>query len=565
MLVILLVGLIAQGSPAQANSPDSTKPSFETLLAPRAPRPITEADLVLRVDGVMIDAREIQRALVYSLGVYLLETRKLALAVETELGWRAEAELRAETGAIQHPPEAITARIENLREPLRPSRSDLEREVEHDLRVVAYDYPNFAADAVLAYRYGDPSWYARVIPARVLFDRVFLPADPALWPVTTIEAARADSGEMLIDDARTSYASRLAIAQKSGVELPRENYIHEGMMRDIVCDAVLGTLVWRTAAEGLSLDLVAQAVRPDGSVAAQWTTAEVWSEAALGLAVEEVQAAKLALVSLHVARSRLAHAGVLPSLDEVRAELDRRGGGSGRDLVPEWMGEVGTHSFEAFVEYEQVRLGFERLVAGSGESNPALAARVRACRALAEAILRDRKVSAEVLFVRAYDRLSARWLLGSWEAAEKEANAIAADLASASVPESDAFWQRLLDKHNAGWLLPNAHHGFMRGLAREGLGRLGAEPHQTIARLLDESEWTRFATGESVADRILTQGPGPAQGPWRGTLGFYFTSVRSVGPDAHHGRDEKIPSLSLRLALAEWTAEQVAAARVEGL
>ena len=89
-----------------------------------------------------------------------------------------------------------------LDETLVPNETEYQAEVKRTMDEFKQNYPVLDVDAEVSRAFRTVDWYRTQLRQTMLFDRVFYPDDPEEWPITTVEAVRADSGDTLLTDAR---------------------------------------------------------------------------------------------------------------------------------------------------------------------------------------------------------------------------------------------------------------------------------------------------------------------------------------------------------------------------
>jgi hypothetical protein len=208
----------------------------------------------LFVNGKRVSDRELERYLICGPCHLKLEMRRVGLIIEQEIGHRAvlqadaafesdvaaaaqaatERSLAVQKAHEPFPSDAMrkiafdaelarqnalaktelhrqarwTAKYESalkqIRADLAPSDVDFEAEAKRTIADFVEKYPSLDLDAEIARVFRRTDWWRANLRQTMLFDHVFYPEDPDQWPATTVDAVRADSGETLLDDAKTS-------------------------------------------------------------------------------------------------------------------------------------------------------------------------------------------------------------------------------------------------------------------------------------------------------------------------------------------------------------------------
>lgn len=201
-----------------------------------------------------------------------------------------------------------------LHEKLDVSDAEVEKEFDATIAEFKVRYPVLDVPAEISRAYRTVDWYRKDLRTMLYFDRVFLPPNPEEWPIVTREAVRADSGDILVEDAKQSYESRRKVVEKTGGPLPKEDVIYTNMMRQIVRDAVYGLVDFKTAGDGIAPDLVLWAdTNGDGKPELTITIDEMWSKVSDTVLAQEIADAKQWFVTSMATADRLQADGHLLS------------------------------------------------------------------------------------------------------------------------------------------------------------------------------------------------------------------------------------------------------------
>jgi hypothetical protein len=500
---------------------------------------------------------EIKLALIYGPGRMALELRKIGLIIEEEIARQVKAG-RA-----------------------RPVISDAEFETEYQYWVDEFTqcYPMLDIGGEICRAYRSVDGYRDFLRQQMLFERVFLPEDPAQWPRTTLESVRDDpaAGEALITEEKESYAKRLAQAGGDPKKLPRGDAVMREFLRQIVREALFDRIEFKTQPDIGDSKLALWAdTNGDGKPELAVTIDALWEKVSDTVTDTEIQEAKQWCITARATRDRLASEGGLLSKREAEEALvDLVTGLAGTATSLEQLATK-TYEFpslESFREYYALQKGFERLIAPrladgpNGELAPALKQHFER----ANKVMGLGMVDAEVLLVSAMDIPRFRWKKDGWSEARRKAQRLREEYEKDPTPE---HWSRLLDQHSEYWdPPPNArgNGGWSSDRVHKRQGRFGSRYRNDLIRYVGESSYTEWVTGESITDWVFFDQPeNSITGPFRGPLGWYLTRVTRRTPpsrplkldDPDHRR--LLREDYLRHAFVEYSKEAVARAKIRG-
>jgi len=209
-----------------------------------------------------------------------------------------------------------------LHEKYTVTDDDVQKEFDSTINEFKVRYPVLDVPAEISRAFRTVDWYRKELRTMMEFDRVFLPPNPEEWPVVTREAVRADSGDILIEDAKSSYEMRKKAVEKTGGPLPKEDVIYVNMMRQIVHDAIFALVDFKTAWDGIPADLCLWAdVNGDGKPELAIKIDDMWKQVADTVSQTEINDAKQWFVTSIATRDRLKEDGHLLSADECSKAL----------------------------------------------------------------------------------------------------------------------------------------------------------------------------------------------------------------------------------------------------
>jgi hypothetical protein len=566
----------------------------------------------LFVNGRRVTDQDIQRYLIYGPCRLQLEIFRVGLIIEDELDRRARTaadeavEERVGPGALEaaekriaeqeaakpfESPEARASalsqevarqRAERMKDPaiaadwnktrdarrrlleeqLVPTEEEFEAEYRRTRDEFKKNYPVLNLDAEISRAFRTVGWYRDNLLQTMYFDRVFYPEDPDEWPITTIEAVRADSQDVLLEDAKQSYKMRKEYAAKTGEPLPKEDGLYTQMMRQIVRDAMFATVDWRTAFDGLAGDLVLTADRDfDGKPELVVRTEELWNKVKDTVAPTEIEEAKRWYVTSWATHDRLEKEGALLDAEgraKALAELKKQFEGTyfNVDILA-----TQTYFFPSTENYLEFHLMLEAL---RKRIEPELATmqdgglppRLAEYLPTANNIMGLGQVDVEIMLISAFDIPNFRWKENGWQWARSKAEEVKA-LLDANQVEHEAqraeraaaqaegreytpakeflepyrFWSQLMDEHSEYWDPPAPEQGRASDVGMKNRGRFGARYRNDLQGYVGETPYTHWVTGASITDHVFSdQALETVDGPFRGPQGWYLTRVQRRTP-----------------------------------
>jgi hypothetical protein len=432
-----------------------------------------------------------------------------------------------------------------------------------------------------------------------------LPEDPIDWPIVTVEAMRADSGDTLVDDAKVSYTMRKEHAEKTGEPLPKDDSMLLNVHRQIVRDAMYSTIDFRTSFEGIPDDLVLWADKNgDGKPELTVSVEEVWNTVKDTVTPTEIQEAKEWFVTLEATRDRLQKEGALVDQQTAaKAIADLRKSFEGTYFNIDILA-MQTHFFpstEAYLEYYVLAESFKKLMEPKlqKQENGDIAQPLRDYLDRSNRIMGLGQVDVEIMLVSAFDIPNFKWKPDGWTWAKAKAEKIKADLdaniqayneqrAAAAkakaegtefkpaqeVMEPYRYWSTMMDDNSEYWDPPAPEGQGKRGsdVGMKNRGRFGLRYRNDLQGFVGETPYRHWVTGDSITDfTFFDQAEGTVAGPFKGPLGYYLTRVqRRTAPTRplNLGEPKHVDLLRddyLRVAFVDYAKEARAKAEVKGL
>jgi hypothetical protein len=487
--------------------------------------------------------------------------------------------------------------------------TDEEVQKEFDSTVAEFKqrYPVLDVPAEISRAFRTVDWYRKELRTMLEFDRVFLPPNPEDWPVVTREAVRADSGDILIEDAKSSFEIRKKAVEKTGGPLPKEDVIYVNMMRQIVHDAIFALVDFKTAGDGIAPDLALWAdVNGDGKPDLTITIDDMWSKVSDTVSQTEIDEAKQWFVTYTATADRLKDEGHLLSPEDCSKAIATFMKLYETSVNPaEQLTQLATRSYffpsvETYKQYFCLFEGYKQLIAPKLQPGPAndLPQVLRDHFDRANRIMGLGQVEVEVMLVSAFDIPHFAWKKDGWSWAKKEADSIKAKIEANTKeyneqqakrneakakgedykPEKEAtepyrFWSQMIDDHSEYWDPPAPEGPGAKGsdISMKRKGRFGPRYRNDLITFVGETYYSQWVTGTSITDTVFfDQAEGSVAGPFKGPQGYYLTRVMRRSPPTRPlnlSEPKHVDLLRedyLRTAFIQYSKEAVAKAQITG-
>jgi hypothetical protein len=547
----------------------------------------------LYVNGKRVSDDEIKLVLLYGPCRMMYELARINVVIEDELNRRAseatEAEIRRRETEKPFPnPEARkaawTAEQANqnrlIREKYAVSEDRLQLEIDRMVTDFKKNYPALELDVEINRTYRNAEWYRQQLRQTILFDHVFLPDNPDEWPVVTMEAIRADSGQILIDDAYESYQNRLKMAEnynkdqllkeeeakKTGqaftpdhIDIAKEDELYMQMMRDIVRMAVFQLCDFKTPRDGIPTSIALWAdTNGDGKPELELKTEDLWNQVKDSVSPTEIMQAKEWFVTAWSTRDRLEKDGFLLNAADCEPLVEERGKilQNGKfDLEAMATTTYYFPSLDTWAEYYCMMEGFKKMVEPQLKPGPAgeVPQVLRDHFDRANKVMGLGQVDVEVMLIGAFDVGRFRWKPNGWEWAKNKATEIRAKIdentrgyneqrakvleakarGTEYTPEKEVvepyrFWSQMMDDHSEYWDPPAPNDPGKRSsmVGMKMKGRFGPHYRNDLNSYIGETYYDEWVTGRSITDYVFfEQTEGTVAGPFRGPEGYYITRV----------------------------------------
>lgn len=581
----------------------------------------------LYVNGKRVSDDQIKLHLIYGPCKMMLELARVNVVIEDELRRRAAdaTEVELQRLAAEKPFESPDARkaawngeFENqnrlMHEKFAVTEDQLQSEIDRMVTDFKKNYPALNLDTEVARSYRNVDWYRHQLRQTILFDHVFLPENPEEWPVVTLESVRADSGQILIDDALQSFKDRTEMAvrynedqikkaeaakatgqemEADHIDIAKEDPLYMTMMRDIVRIAVYRLVDFKTTMEGLPDTMALWAdTNGDGKPELELKTEELWNQVKDTVSPTEIEEAKQWFVTAWSTRDRLEKEGFLPNRADSLALLKTKAGDLQNGIYDMEGMATGTYYFPSldnYADYFWMMEGFRKLAEPQLKPGPAgeTPQALRDYFDRANKVMGLGQVDVEVMLVSAFDIGRFRWKPDGWTWAKNKAAEIRAQVdqntrdyneerskileakarGTEYTPEKEIvepyrFWSQMMDDHSEYWdpPAPNEPDKRISMIGMKMKGRFGPHYRNDLNSYVGETFYSDWSTGRSVTDYVFfDQTEGTVAGPFRGPQGYYITRVlRRTPPNRGLNLSEPKHLELLREDWLRWTFNQYA-------
>ena len=454
-------------------------------------------------EALVIAESDVRRALVYTLGSTELESRKVDVYIDEEI--RRQIAEGAEGSAFDVSDEEVATAVEDT------------------LRQIKEQYPTMDENAVLRHNNIDPSSLGRMTAQSKLFERVFLPDDPAEWPATTREAIKNSAGDEFLQRLEESHAQRQELLASGDEAAAAQQEAGQAMfrmlMRQMVMQALNSTSEIKTASDGLPEGV---AMRVNG---VDIMTEDVYAAVADRVTERDRQLAEQWVTKCALLERVLKASGSYLTDEEFTAEFDAyeepyKGSPLNLEVIVRSFKRF--PSMEGFRRYFRLMKSYERMI-GEELTDETLNGHLPR----ANRLMGVGSIDVEFLLCSAFDFANKSWLEDGWSQAASEAREVAQALADSGGEN----WDALLDQHSDFWDPPLSTTPQQQAPKRKNKGRFGVLNRNELLQYLEESDYTGFLEGWSVGDEVFfSLEPGELGGPWVGPYGYYFARVKRRVP-----------------------------------
>jgi len=524
--------LIACSTLAAADSPEPIEAAAEVVVDDTLP--------ALVVNGEEISDAAIRRELVYRLGRRQIETRKLAIFLDREI----------ERQGLTKEDLDVEADVDTV---IASGRTRMKEEYGDRL----------TEEQILANNKIDVSSWRDQTRLALLFNRVFLPENPANWPPVTVEALASaiadEEREKFMEQMIAGYEQRKADGN-TGSETSQQQLMFNMMLRGPIMQSLQENSDIKTAQDGIPAELV---MTIDG---AELRTDDLFAEIEKNLAPIEWQRTRLWLAKSTAMRQALEKLGVYLDKDAFQVIWDDLEGKHKDTIFPIQQVVMTFKKFPSMSAYKSFYRGlqsYRELIKDeiNDENLTKHLDRINRLMGLEQ-------VDAEVILLSAFDYTLSSWKEDGWKNAKERAIKVSRELAGG------ADWDELLMNNSDYWdpPIPASKQGEAPTGARRNRGKFGPKNRNSLLQMVDENEFEIFLSGGSVGDTIFFDIEEDSYGgPYKGVHGYYIAKVKGRIPANKSyslddpGQRESIEMDYLQVRFTQFAAKAMAEAEIQGL
>jgi hypothetical protein len=489
VLAATLAALAASPAAAQTDPQDQVKAQrrevdrLQEQLADERAKLLTE----IKVNGKVLDPREVMREAVYLTGGKLVEAKVANFFILEEL--------KKQIDSGQRKPEEFLVTDEDVMEQLAPMKSEFEtKNPGVDFWEVVRSQFGLSKETFLEQR-----------KEALLFDRVFFPGSPKNWPDITKEAIKAQTQS----DQGPRFLEQLEKAAEGVDDKGQPKKLPDfwvNMMRQFVQKGLRGWSDIRYASHGLPSEVVLKVND------LEWKTQDAFEFIKKGLFVQDLERAMQEVAVREALRQELIaknayidDAEFLKRYDEYRQPYDS---------TPFTVEVIATR-FKGYPCLEAFRARW-RLISSFGDMIKADVneANLQAHADKRAAFFADGQVDVSLIPFQARNPRTGAWEPDGMAKAKERCHA-----AFAALEKKESTFDQLLEKHA---------EFFSNDEKR---GRLGVLPLNQLKQQLRESEFTQLLDGFSLAEFLFFDAEvGKTIGPIAGADGWFIVRVNSRTP-----------------------------------
>ncbi len=428
----------------------------------------------IRVDGVLLDQKEVDRQTVYLAGQRMIRKKLIEMLVDDQIAQQIkEGKKKASDFKILE--DEVTKSIKEQIETFK--KKNPSRDFYAELRKAGISKAEFKT----------------LTRSTMLFDKIFFPGIPKNWPDLTKEAIIASGGAQ-----GQAFFQRFEEAVKKGQKMPP-------LLLQICRQWVLGKLQeWsdiKYASDGLPLDLC---LTVNGRT---WRTEDALRAVAPSIKPEDRARALTEIVLSTALKKRLKEKGFWLDDAAFKKEFEayrKPYAKSPFNVKVMALTFKGYPSFEAYKVRWRLEKSFEHMIAKEiNDENLAKHGKAAAM------FLGDGRLSASMIRIPAFDDSKGTWKPGGFAIAKAKALKCMDEIKSgaldfAKAKEKYSFWPE----------------------ARTNQGEMGNKSLNEFRQELQETEYSDFIAGYAIAEEIFFHVPaGAVAGPFKGRDGYYIVKV----------------------------------------
>jgi hypothetical protein len=510
---------VASDKPLTASFPEArpattTRPAIESL---PADDPLLGKPLV--INGKVVPFEEVKRQVCLGhMGVAEIETAKLRIYIEEEVERRVTAGEKEDA--------------------LRVGDAELDAHLAEIEEQIKLEYPEGGVTMQdLFATLGTDTPKERLRVSR-LFEKLFLPDDPAQYPPVTIEAIlKSPGGEGWLEELKANYAEQQKLeAQQTGKKKARKSLdartLTDAMLQQVVEHLHSIAKLETAPAPGVLYRLNGVDI----------TVAEVWARIQPLITPMEVHAAKQWIVNTVLLRQAFEAAGAWLSDAEAEAAY-RAHSDPYKDSIFSYeriaLAVKQFPSVDRYKEYRRLYESFHRMK--KGEITPEALKKQGEYRT--NKIVGQVTVDADVILCSAMDLKTGRWKPNGWVEAENRMRDVLQLLVEEQQP-----WEVMVEKYSDFYEQPVPVSEREQAEQRPVKGRFRGMQRNNMLVELGESEYGLFLNGNSITDFIFyEQEVGTLGQPMRGPIGWYLPRLirRSLPPRQLASDEATLTALTL--------------------
>jgi hypothetical protein len=500
----------------------------------------------LKVNGRDIPVSSIKREMVYAVGAQALEGKKLDVIIEEEVARRVAAgEDRAKFEFTQEEKDGLFAAA---------------------LQQIRDQYPTLDPMEVLERNGLSKRLLEGQVAQTLRFDKVFLPADPRQWPVTTTDAITESAGADFMTKLREAQDEKDRVAKEAaaaGNGEPAPDKKGEDMfkmiMRKMVMQSLFDKSVVKYASNGLPEGVAMQVNER------QIMTDEIYDLVSGGLNDERIRQTRVWLAKIEACKQELQRQQAWLGDEEFQQLFAEHK--APYDQSPFKLEVIATGfkrfpSMDSYMTFFRVLKSYERMI--QPEINDE---NLTKHLARANKLLGLSRCNVQMILCSAMDMSTGKWRPDGWEYAKTRALEASKLLAE----KNGDNWDAVLEEYSEFWdpPIPVGQPNLNNNLRNK--GRIGTVNRNEMLQRIDESEFSMFVEGAGIVDYVFFDQPEGIDGPFKGPHGYYITRVISRTPPTKEFVLSEAPQRDLvvqdylSMRINAWAQDLLENSKVEGL